>query len=86
MRSKIESIIRFYISLQVVDPYKASYGIVDHTYAISQLAQTTMRSEIGKITLDKIFQERETLNANIVGKSQTISQQSTTLNSSCNQS
>eukprot|EP00116_Pleurobrachia_bachei_P007919 sb/3468181/ len=52
--------------IKVVDPYKASYGIVDHTYAISQLAQTTMRSEIGKITLDKIFQERETLNANIV--------------------
>ena len=54
--------------IKVVDPYSASYGIEDYIYAVSQLAQTTMRSEIGKLTLDKIFQEREALNLQIVGK------------------
>ena len=53
--------------VKVIDPHKASYGIEDYIYAVSQLAQTTMRSEIGKLSLDKIFQERETLNAQIVG-------------------
>ncbi|KAL5258813.1 hypothetical protein ACHWQZ_G009318 [Mnemiopsis leidyi] len=52
--------------IKVVDPYSASYGIEDYIYAVSQLAQTTMRSEIGKLTLDKIFQEREALNLQIV--------------------
>lgn len=52
--------------LRVFDPYKASYGVEDAEYAITQLAQTTMRSEIGKITLDTVFKERETLNINIV--------------------
>ena len=54
--------------IKVVDPYSASYGIEDYIYAVSQLAQTTMRSEIGKLTLDKIFQEREALNQQIVGE------------------
>lgn len=52
--------------VKIVDPYKASYGIDDPIFAISQLAQTTMRSQLGKITLDKTFEERETLNTNIV--------------------
>lgn len=52
--------------MKVIDAYQASYGIEDYIYAVSQLAQTTMRSEIGKLTLDKIFQERETLNLQIV--------------------
>ncbi len=52
--------------LKVLDPYKASYGVDDYTYAVTQLAQTTMRSEIGKIELDKTFKEREALNINIV--------------------
>ncbi|ESP05164.1 hypothetical protein LOTGIDRAFT_102489 [Lottia gigantea] len=52
--------------LKIVNPYKASYGIEDPEYAITQLAQTTMRSEIGKITLDGVFRERESLNTNIV--------------------
>lgn len=52
--------------LKVLDAYKASYGIEDHTFAVTQLAQTTMRSEIGKIDLDKTFEERETLNTAIV--------------------
>lgn len=51
---------------RVVDPYKASYGVEDYTFAVVQLAQTTMRSEIGKMELDRSFEERDTLNVNIV--------------------
>ena len=47
---------------------QASYGVEDPEYAITQLAQTTMRSEIGKIALDTVFRERESLNINIVGE------------------
>ncbi|MBN1239265.1 MAG: paraslipin [Gammaproteobacteria bacterium] len=54
--------------LQVLDPARASYGIADHTFAISQLAQTTLRSEIGKIDLDRTFEERATINANVVSE------------------
>ncbi|XP_041436625.1 stomatin-like protein 2, mitochondrial [Xenopus laevis] len=52
--------------LRILDPYKASYGVEDPEYAVTQLAQTTMRSELGKLTLDKVFRERESLNTNIV--------------------
>jgi regulator of protease activity HflC (stomatin/prohibitin superfamily) len=52
--------------LKVFDPYLASYGVEDAEFAVTQLAQTTMRSEIGKITLDTLFRERELLNAGIV--------------------
>ncbi|KAK1899261.1 Stomatin-like protein 2 mitochondrial [Dissostichus eleginoides] len=52
--------------LRILDPYKASYGVEDPQYAVTQLAQTTMRSELGKLTLDKVFRERESLNSNIV--------------------
>merc|ERR1719206_1470841 len=52
--------------LRVMDPYKASYGVEDPEFAITQLAQTTMRSEIGKISLDTLFKERESLNRGIV--------------------
>mmetsp|Transcript_1868 Transcript_1868/g.2807 ORF Transcript_1868/g.2807 Transcript_1868/m.2807 type:complete len:393 (-) Transcript_1868:63-1241(-) len=52
--------------VRVVSPYDASYGVEDAIYAVMQLAQTTMRSELGKITLDKTFEERENLNKNIV--------------------
>lgn len=51
---------------RVLDPYKASYGVEDYAFAVTQLAQTTMRSEIGKMELDKTFEERDQLNANIV--------------------
>ncbi|KAK3670059.1 Synaptotagmin-like protein 2 [Recurvomyces mirabilis] len=50
---------------RVFDPYKASYGVEDADYAISQLAQTTMRSEIGQLTLDHVLKERAQLNTNI---------------------
>lgn len=52
--------------LQVLDPGRASYGIGNYMFAISQLAQTTLRSEIGKIDLDRTFEERGTINANVV--------------------
>jgi regulator of protease activity HflC (stomatin/prohibitin superfamily) len=54
------------IFIQVIDPVKASYGISDYAFAITQLAQTTMRSEIGKIDLDKTFEERMSINRAIV--------------------
>lgn len=52
--------------VKIIDPIAASYGVDNPYYAIVQLAQTTMRSEIGKLKLDKTFEERETLNHAIV--------------------
>lgn len=52
--------------LKVMDPNKASYGIDNYRFATAQLAQTTLRSEIGKISLDKTFCEREDINAAVV--------------------
>ena len=54
--------------LQVLDPQRASYGIGNYGFAISQLAQTTLRSEIGKIELDRTFEERAAINASIVSE------------------
>ena len=52
--------------LQVIDPQKASYGIDNYRFAVIQISQTTMRSVIGKMELDKTFEEREAVNATIV--------------------
>jgi len=52
--------------LMVMDAAKASYGIGNYTFATTQLAQTTMRSEMGKLELDKSFEERTTINGAIV--------------------
>lgn len=52
--------------LQVIDAKGASYGISNYRFAVSQLAQTTLRSEIGKLELDRTFEERETINAAVV--------------------
>ncbi len=52
--------------LQVLDPKNASYGIDDYRFASIQIAQTTMRSVIGKLELDKTFEERDTINVSIV--------------------
>ena len=54
--------------LQVLDAARASYGISDYNFAISQLAQTTLRSEIGKIDLDRTFEERGKINVNVVSE------------------
>ena len=52
--------------MQVMDPAKASYGIGNYLFATTQLAQTTMRSEMGKLDLDRSFEERTSINAAIV--------------------
>ena len=52
--------------LQVMDAAKASYGIENYMFASTQLAQTTMRSEVGKLELDRTFEERENINAAII--------------------
>jgi regulator of protease activity HflC (stomatin/prohibitin superfamily) len=52
--------------MKVMNPERASYGVSDYLFAISQLAQTTLRSEIGKIDLDRTFEERMHINAQIV--------------------
>jgi regulator of protease activity HflC (stomatin/prohibitin superfamily) len=54
--------------MQVLDPHLASYGITNYGFAIAQLAQTTLRSEIGKIELDRTFEARGAINANVVGE------------------
>jgi len=54
--------------LKVLNPERASYGIADYIFAIAQLAQTTLRSEIGKIDLDRTFEERTNINAAVVSE------------------
>jgi regulator of protease activity HflC (stomatin/prohibitin superfamily) len=56
------------IYLKVVDPERASYGISNYIFAITQLAQTALRSEIGKIDLDRTFEERTQINASVVSE------------------
>jgi regulator of protease activity HflC (stomatin/prohibitin superfamily) len=53
---------------KVMNPERASYGVSDYLFAISQLAQTTLRSEIGKIDLDRTFEERMHINAQVVAE------------------
>jgi len=52
--------------LQITDPVKASYGVDNYIFASTQLAQTTMRSEVGRIELDRTFEERDKINQEIV--------------------
>src|SRR5687767_6539037 len=54
--------------LKVLNPERATYGITDYRFAISQLAQTTLRSEVGKIDLDRTFEERTNINVAVVGE------------------
>jgi regulator of protease activity HflC (stomatin/prohibitin superfamily) len=61
---KVDAVLYY----QIVDPVKASYGISNPELAIVQLAQTTVRSEIGKIDLDRTFAERPSINAHIVSE------------------
>lgn len=56
------------IYMKVVDPERASYGISNYVFAITQLAQTALRSEIGKIDLDRTFEERTTINTSVVNE------------------
>ncbi|MFQ5993420.1 MAG: SPFH domain-containing protein, partial [Nitrospiraceae bacterium] len=54
--------------LKVLDPERASYGIANYTFAITQLAQTTLRSEVGQIELDRTFEERTNVNLQVVNE------------------
>lgn len=65
-KDNITVIVDGVLYLQVLNAKAASYGIEDYVFATTQLAQTTMRSEIGKIELDKTFEEREKINNQIV--------------------
>lgn len=65
-KDNIQVVVNGVIYLQVVDPKAASYGISNYRYAATQLAQTTLRSVIGKIDLDKTFEERDAINVQVV--------------------
>lgn len=65
-RDNVQVTVDGILYLRVMDPYKASYGIDNYRFATAQLAKTTMRSEIGKLELDKSFSERDALNDAIV--------------------
>jgi len=65
-RDNISLMVDGVLYFRVLDPYKATYGVEDYAFAVTQLAQTTMRSELGKMELDKTFEERDILNTNIV--------------------
>ena len=54
------------IYISVVDPVKATYGVTDYRFAATQLAQTTTRSVIGTLELDRTFEERDTISAKVV--------------------
>jgi regulator of protease activity HflC (stomatin/prohibitin superfamily) len=66
VRAGLATVARAVLYIQVHDAKAASYGVHDAKYALQQLAQTTMRSELGKMSLDSTFAERERLNTNIV--------------------
>jgi len=65
-RDNIQVEVDGILYMQVIDPSKASYGIRNYAFASIQLAQTTMRSVIGKLALDKTFEERDIINSAIV--------------------
>ncbi|REL38557.1 paraslipin [Rhodohalobacter sp. SW132] len=67
-KDNIEVSVDGLVYVKVMDSYRASYGISDYVAAAVNLAQTTMRSEIGKITLDDTFSERDMMNENIVNE------------------
>lgn len=67
-RDNVQVAVDGVLYLQVLDPQRASYGITNYMFAIAQLAQTTLRSEIGKIDLDRTFEARGTINSNVVAE------------------
>jgi regulator of protease activity HflC (stomatin/prohibitin superfamily) len=67
-RDNVQVAVDAVLYMQVLDPHLASYGITNYNFAIGQLAQTTLRSEIGKIELDRTFEARGTINANVVAE------------------
>ncbi len=67
-RDNVQVAVDGVLYMQVLDPHLASYGIANYGFAITQLAQTTLRSEIGKIELDRTFEARGAINANVVSE------------------
>src|SRR5467141_73168 len=67
-RDNVQVAVDAVLYMQVLDPHLASYGITNYSFASSQLAQTTLRSEIGKIELDRTFEARGVINANVVAE------------------
>jgi regulator of protease activity HflC (stomatin/prohibitin superfamily) len=67
-RDNVQVAVDGVLYLKVLNPERASYGIANHLFAISQLAQTTLRSEIGKIELDRTFEERTNINTSVVSE------------------
>ncbi len=67
-RDNVQVAVDGILYMQVLDPHLASYGITNYGFAITQLAQTTLRSEIGKIELDRTFEARGVINANVVSE------------------
>ena len=67
-RDNVQVAVDGILYLKVMDPHLASYGISDYRFAITQLAQTTLRSEIGKIDLDRTFEERSKINVAVVSE------------------
>ncbi|TCN68968.1 regulator of protease activity HflC (stomatin/prohibitin superfamily) [Acetobacteroides hydrogenigenes] len=65
-RDNVQVIVDGVVFLQVIDAQKAAYGISNYVFAVTQLSQTTMRSEMGKIELDRTFEERTTINRAVV--------------------
>jgi regulator of protease activity HflC (stomatin/prohibitin superfamily) len=67
-RDNVQLAVDGILYMKILDPERASYGIANPTFALTQLAQTTLRSEIGKIELDKTFEERSHINGQVVSE------------------
>lgn len=67
-RDNVQVAVDGVLYLKVLNPQRASYGIADFIFAITQLAQTTLRSEVGKIELDRTFEERTNINTAVVSE------------------
>ena len=67
-RDNVQVSVDGILYLKILNPQRASYGISDYNFALIQLAQTTLRSEIGKIELDRTFEERTNINIQVVNE------------------
>ena len=67
-RDNVQVAVDGILYLKILDPERASYGISNYTFALTQLAQTTLRSEMGKIELDRTFEERTHINGQVVAE------------------
>jgi regulator of protease activity HflC (stomatin/prohibitin superfamily) len=67
-RDNVQVSVDGVLYMKILNAERASYGITDYTFAITQLAQTTLRSEIGKIDLDRTFEERTNINSQVVSE------------------